>query len=81
MMGTQYPRVDVDFSATSRTEETVQIVLTRDETNALNITAGELVLQARFEGSGLRVRGRVQSQTRSDCTLTEHGELHSEGVG
>ncbi len=79
MMGTQYPRVDVDFSATNRTEE---IVLTRDElTNALNITAGELVFQARFEGSGLRVRGRVQSQTGSDCIPTEHDELHSEGVG
>jgi len=45
---TQYPRVDVDFSATNRTEETVQIVLTRDVTNALNITAVELVFQARF---------------------------------
>jgi len=79
MMGTQYPRVDVDFSAT---EETIQIVLTRDElTNSLNITAGELVFQARFEGSGLRVRARVQSQTRSDCIPTEHDELHSEGVG
>lgn len=42
--GYQYPRVDVDFSATNRTEETIQIVLTRDEsTNALNITAVELV--------------------------------------
>lgn len=79
MMGTQYPRVDVDFSAT---EETIQIVLTWDDlTNALDITAGELVFQARFEGSGLRVRGRVQSQTRSDCIPTEHDELHSEGVG
>ena len=40
--------MDVDFSATNRTEETVQIVLTRDVTNALNITAVELVFQARF---------------------------------
>lgn len=49
--GYQYARVDVDFSAANRTEETVQIVLTRDElTNALNITAVELV--SRLDSKG-----------------------------
>lgn len=43
--------VDVAFSATNRTEETVQIVLTRDElTNALNITAVGLV--SRLDSKG-----------------------------
>ena len=50
--GYQDARVDLDFSAANQTEETVQIVLTKDEaTGSLYITALELVSAVNSNGS------------------------------
>ena len=50
--GYLHPRVDMEFSAENRTEETIQVVLSRNETtNLLNISALELVSKANSTGS------------------------------
>lgn len=49
--GYWHPRVDMEFSAENRTEETVQIVLSRDQvTDVLNISALELVSRVNSTG-------------------------------
>ena len=53
MDGYMIPRTEFEFSATNRTKETLQIVLTGDETtNNLNITSLELVPKANTNDSG-----------------------------